>query len=424
MKTILHSLWFAAFVLFAVQIAGAQAPDDSKPAMSNVAGAQYPRVYPDGRVAFRVNAPTAQKVQVAPAGGASENNGVNGLGKDPYDLVRDKDGVWTVTTPPVVPGFHYYWLLVDAVAVNDPSSETYFGFNREMSGVDVPEPGVDFYMAKEVPHGEVREHLYYSNLTSAWRHIMVYAPPGYDANTSQRYPVLYLQHGATENYTSWTRQGRANFILDNLIAEGKAKPMIIVMETGYAGAPGAGGPPPGRGAPGGRGTTPAGGAAAGRGGAPQGAGRGAGGGTSALESLFIYELIPHIDATYRTIADREHRAMAGLSMGAGQTLQISLAHLDVFSYIGAFSRPPDNNFNIETSYNGVFKDVAAFNQKVHLLWLGAGTAEPLIYKGVKATHEALDKANINNVYVEFPGLAHEWQIWRKDLHDFAPRLFQ
>jgi enterochelin esterase-like enzyme len=418
MKTLLHLLAVATLVSAVAAISGAQIPDDSKPAATNVAGAQYPRVYPDGRVAFRVNAPTAQKVQVAPGQSIPENNGINGLGKEPYDMVRDKDGVWTVTTPPAVPGFHYYWLLVDGVAVNDPSSETFFGYNKETSGVEVPEPGVDFYLLKEVPHGEVRQHWYYSKLTSAWRPIMIYTPPGYDANTSQRYPVLYLQHGGGENYTSWSRQGHVNFIMDNLIAEGKAKPMIIVMENGSGGGPGAG-------AAGRRGgDAPAGGrgdATAARGGAP-GAGRG--GGIGALGDVFVKELIPHIDVSYRTIADREHRAMAGLSMGSAQTLQITMAHLDTFSYIGVFSRPPDNNFNIETSYNGVFKDAAAFNQRVHLLWLGAGTAEPLIYQGVKATHEALDKAKIKNVYVEFPGLAHEWQIWRKDLHDFAPRLFQ
>jgi enterochelin esterase-like enzyme len=421
MRTLLHLFSFAALVLVAAAISGAQTSDDSKPAATNVAGAQYPRVYSDGRVAFKVNAPTAQKVQVAPGQSMAENNGINGLGKDPFDMVRDKEGVWTVITPPAVPGFHYYWLLVDGVAVNDPSSETFFGYNRETSGLDVPEPGVDFYLLKEVPHGEVRQHWYYSKLTSAWRPIMIYTPPGYDTNTSQRYPVLYLQHGGGENYTSWSRQGHVNLIMDNLISEGKAKPMIIVMENGSAGGPGAagrrGGDAPAGGAAGGRGD-----ANAGRGGAPGAGGRSAGPG--ALGDVFVKELIPHIDASYRTIADREHRAMAGLSMGSAQTLQITLANLDTFSYIGVFSRPPDINFNIETSYNGVFKDAAAFNEKVHLFWWGAGTAEPLIYQGVKATHEALDKANIKNVYVEFPGLAHEWQIWRKDLHDFAPRLFQ
>ncbi len=159
--------------------------------------------------------------------------GGDGLGPGPFEMVRDEEGVWTVTTPPVVPGFHYYWLVVDGVAVNDPSSQTYVGYGKPTSGVEVPEPGADFYDAQDVPHGEVRSHWYFSRVTGKWRQASVYTPPGYDERIEARYPVLYLQHGAGEDETGWVRQGRANFILDNLIAAGKALPMVVVMDCGY-----------------------------------------------------------------------------------------------------------------------------------------------------------------------------------------------
>ena len=223
---------------------------------------------------------------------------------------RGDDGVWTVTTPPVVPGFHYYTLSVDGVEVNDPASDTFFGTGKPTSGIEIPEKGVDFYHAKDVPHGEVRSRWYKSKVTGQTRHIMVYTPPGYDTDPKKRYPVLYLQHGGGEDETGWTRQGHMNFILDNLIAAGKAKPMIVVMEKGYAtraGAPAEPARPRGR------------------------------FDCGAFEDVVLKDLIPMIDSTYRTIPHREQRAIAGLSMGAGQAMQIGLTHLDTFSAIGAFS---------------------------------------------------------------------------------------
>jgi enterochelin esterase-like enzyme len=369
-------------LLFSVLVCGfasAQPRDDFQPATSNVRGAQYPRIHPDLRVTFRLKAPDAKKVQLQP-GGAD-----NGLGKGPYDLQRGDDGVWTVTTPPAVPGFHYYWLLVDGVAVSDPASETYFGWGKQTSGVEIPEKGVDFYDAKDVPHGEVRVRWYHSQVTGAWRRAYVYTPPGYDSNPRARYPVLYLQHGAGEDERAWSTQGRMNFILDNLLASNKARPMLVVMDQGYASKAGASG--------------------------------------NLFGDVVIKDLIPLVDATYRTLSDREHRAMAGLSMGGAQTLQITLANLDQFSYIGAFSAPV-RGFDAKTSYGGAFRDPEAFNKQVHLVWLGAGTAESGIHQATKAFHEALDRAGVKNVYVETPGMAHEWQTWRKALYDFAPRLFQ
>lgn len=367
-----------------------QSADDSRPATSNVPGSQYPRIHPDLRITFRVNAPEARKVQVKPGG--------DGLGKGPYDMVRDEKGVWTVTTPSAVPGFHYYFLLVDGFQCNDPGSETYFGWNTETSGVEVPD-SVDFYAPKEVSHGEVRARWYLSKTTGQWRRAQVYTPPDYDKSPAKRYPVLYLQHGSGENETSWVKQGRLSFILDNLIAAKSAVPMIVVMENGMVATKPGAAPPE----------------------AP-GAGRGGPRGNSAFEEVVIDDLIPMIDATYRTMATREQRAIAGLSMGAGQAMQIGLGHLDQFTYIGSFSggvRASDP----KTAYNGVFADATAFRKKVKLLWMGAGVAEAAAHQANQAWHETLEKAGIQNVFFDCP-FAHEWQTWRYDLQDFAPRLFR
>ena len=375
------------------------------PAPSNVAGAAYPCIHSDLRVTFRIVAPDAHKVRV------TTNNVDSGIGKGPVDLVRDADGTWSVVVGPVVPGFHYYWYIIDGIEVSDPSSESYYGHNKELSGLEVPEKGADFYDLKDVPHGEVRIHWYPSKTTGASRRAYVYTPPDYDRDVKARYPVLYLQHGANENGSSWSRQGRANLILDNLIAAGKAKPMIVVMETGYATQP----PAPFSATPAPSGTPPAGRGATSAGGPVQG--------PSAFETIVISDLIPMIDSTYRTLADREHRAMAGLSMGGAQTLQITLSHLDKFAWIGSFSAPI-RAFDAKTAYNGVFTDPAAFNRKVHLFWIGAGTVEIAMHDGAQAMHEALEKAGIKNVFYESQGTAHEFQTWRRDLADFAPRLFR
>jgi enterochelin esterase family protein len=370
----------------------AAGPDQvSLPATSNVRGGQIPRIFSDRRIQFTVKAPDAKSVQVA---------GGDGLGKGPFPLVKDADGVWTVTTPPAVPGFHYYWFVIDGVQVNDPGSETYFGYGKETSGVEVPEAGVDFYDIRNIPHGEVRMKWYLSQVTGAWRRAFVYTPPDYDTNPTKRYPVLYLQHGSGENETGWTKQGRANFILDNLIAEGKATPMIIVMDCGYA--------------------TKAGATATRQ-------------DTSAFGDMLLNDLIPAIDASYRTVSTKEQRAMAGLSMGGMQTLAITLHHTDKFAYIGSFSGPirayadagqQQPAFEAKTAYGGAFANPAAFNRQVKLLWFGAGTEEKQIHDGVKAASESLKGAGVELVFYESSGTAHEWQTWRRDLREFARRLFR
>ncbi|MBI4904268.1 MAG: esterase [Acidobacteria bacterium] len=358
-------------------------PADSVPAPSNVLNAPYPRIYPDLRVTFRVNAPQASKVQIAPSGNA------NGLGRGPFDMVKDDKGVWTVTTPPARPGFHYYTLLVDGYPANDPSSETYFGWAKQTSGLEVPDKTIDFYDIKDVPHGDVRTHWYKSKVTAAWRRAFVYTPPEYDVNPRKRFPVLYLQHGSGESERGWTMQGRANFILDNLIASGIAVPMILVMDNGYASKPGD--PPSSR-------------------------------GNAAFPEVVVHDLLPGIEAKYRAIPDRDHRAIAGLSMGAGQAMQTGFANLDRFAYIGAFSGVM-RNFDLNATYNGIFSDPAALNKKVRLFWMGFGDLEGDLFTAGKSVHSQLDRAKVRHVWFETGG-SHEWQVWRKSLYDFAPRLFK
>ncbi len=376
--------------------------------VSNVPGAASPRIEANRSVSFSLKAPDAKEVEVA---------GGDGLGKGPFPMKRAADGIWTVTIPPPVPGFHYYWFLLDGVQVNDPGSETYFGYGKETSGIEIPESGVSYYDVKDVPHGEVREKWYQSKTTGAWRRCLVYTPPGYDKNTQERYPVLILQHGSGENETGWTRQGRVNFILDNLLAEGKAKPMIVVMDRGYALKAGA--------APTAFGATTS--------------EKSIGQAFSAFEDVVVDDLIPMIDASYRTIPDRDHRAMAGLSMGGMQTLFVALHHLDLFSYIGSFSGPIFPNlrsgseplqaaakepFAPATAYEGVFANPGAFNRKVKLLWLGAGTAEVQFHDSIKHAAEALKNSGVRVDFFESQGTAHEWQTWRRDANNFLPQLFQ
>ncbi|MCG6925913.1 MAG: esterase [Acidobacteria bacterium] len=389
-------------LLLMAGVSSAQEPADFQPATTNVWGAQYPRVDGEGRVQVRIKAPEATEVRL------------NFWSGPKVDMEKEADGFWTVTTEPLAPGLHYYTVFVNGAEMSDPGSEAFFGGGKYASAVEVPEPGVDFYAIKDVPHGQVREVWYHSKVTGTWRHALVYLPAGYEKETDVRYPVLYLQHGGGEDETGWIRQGRANFIMDNLIADGSCKPMIVVMAYGYARRAG---------------TTP-----------PDLSGRPFSSPEwrkamqdmmAAFEDDVTEALIPFVDATYRTIADRDHRAMAGLSMGGMQTFQITLNNLDLFSHIGGFSGGlgrmmfGDQKLDIKTVYDGVFADPAAFAEKVHLLWLGIGTNEPeRMLEGIRGLHAALTEAGIEHVYWESPGTDHEWQTWRRDLKDFAPRLFR
>jgi enterochelin esterase family protein len=310
-----------------------------------------------------------------------------------------------------VPGLHYYVVNVDGLDASDPGSRAFFGGSRYTSMVEIPEPGSTYYTIQDVPHGQVREVWYHSQVTGTWRHAMVYLPPDYDTNTRARYPVLYLQHGGGEDETGWIRQGRANVILDNLIAAGQCKPMIVVMAYGYARRAGA--PPPN--------TNVAFGSPEMMKQIQEMA--------SAFEDDVTRALIPFVDKTYRTRSDRDHRAMAGLSMGGMQTFQVTLNHLDLFSHIGGFSGAGgmlgDGKFDAKKDFNGVFADPAAFAKKVHVFWLGIGSAEPPRFlERIRGLHNGLAEAGVKHVYWESPGTDHEWQTWRRDLEDFAPRLFR
>ncbi|MCY2953905.1 MAG: alpha/beta hydrolase-fold protein [Planctomycetota bacterium] len=360
-----------------------EAGGDARIPSTNAPGHQYPQIEADLRATFRISAPNARQVLLDLSGR--------------HAMAKDDNGVWTITTEPLVPGFHYYSFIVDGVALADPDSESYFGMSRMVSGIEVPSPGDDFYDAKNVPHGEVRIRSYVTESTHEQRKVLVYTPPDYDQNTTARYPVLYLQHGYGEDRRAWWRQGRVNFILDNLLAAGKAKPMIVVMEDGGI-ATGLGG---------GRGSLPATAPAANRLAFAQ-----------AFDGIMITKLIPMIDATYRTVADRNHRAMAGTSLGGWQTLQITLNHLDTFAYIGGFSPGLPQDIDRITS------DPVGFNQKVKVLFLGTGTVERDSNPNIRNLHETLTKAGVKHVYYESPGTAHEWLTWRRDLYQFVPLLFQ
>src|ERR1019366_8382118 len=336
-------------------VAPADAPSvPAHPSPYNFPGVQYPRIEADNRVTFTFTAPNAQKVQVGLV-----TPGQNSLQPLPVDMVKGPDGVWTYTTSaPQSPGYHNYWMFVDGAAVLDPGTQAFIGYGHMCNGFEVPEPGVDWYDLKDVPHGSVRIENYFAAGTKSWRHILVYTPPGYDANLKTRYPVLYLQHGGGEDERVWIEMGRTNVILDNLLATGKVKPMLVVMETSATGAPDS---PGGR--PGIDGVPP---------GGPYG-------------QIMINDLIPWVDRHFRTLADKDHRAMAGLSMGGGQTATITMVNLDKFSYIGLFSGGAAIGFggrgrggaapatapaatpaalDFKTIYSGAMADPAEFNRKV------------------------------------------------------------
>jgi enterochelin esterase-like enzyme len=366
--------------------------EDFKTTETTQKGKQYPQVNSEGRIRTSISAPQALKVQID-------------IGSVKYDMIKDDKGVWTGESAPQDEGFHYYQLIIDGAQVPDPGSLFYYGANRWGSGIEVPAKDQDFFALKNVPHGMIRQNLYFSKITNGWRRCFVYTPPDYEINTTFRYPVLYLQHGSGEDETGWVVQGKANLIIDNLIAEKKAVPMIIVIDKGYASKPS---------------LTPA--------QNPAASGRGTDG-SSAFEEVMIKEIIPMIDSVYRTLSDCEQRAMAGLSMGANQTIQITMNNLDKFSYIGGFSGtsnyPGTDVLDPMTFQNGKYKDGASLNKQIKLFWLGLGTKEPNPFpRSVGAFRAMLDKANIKYVFYQSIGTAHEWLTWRRDLYQFAPLLFR
>jgi enterochelin esterase-like enzyme len=397
-----NTLFTILLILGICSITFAQEDDlikNSKPAQTNVQNAQYPRITPDLRVIYKMKVPEGVKVQFD-------------LANKKYDMVKDTGGWVTVITDPQVPGFHYYRLWIDGVEVSDPASETFFGVSRMFSAIEIPSAGEDFYTLKDVPHGDIRTKYYFSKTTNEWRKIYIYCPPGYDNDINKRYPVLYIQHGGGEDQRGWAVQGLTDVIMDNLIAEGKAKPMIVVMETSAARKPGepAFQPRPAR---------PA--AAQGN---QQGARPRMNFSFDTYKEVMISDLIPFIDGNFRTLTDAKNRAMSGLSMGGMVTTSVTFTNLDKFAYIGCFSGGPrvTETDDLKTVYDGVFANPATFNQKVKLLFISNGTVEG---NSPIQAGEILKKAGIKNVVVyQSPGTAHEWLTWRRSLHEFAPLLFK
>ncbi|MGZ8920674.1 MAG: alpha/beta hydrolase [Limisphaerales bacterium] len=379
MKTKLSAFVIASFLTTAVCMAQDKAPaDDWKSASSNQPGKEYPKVNSEGRVKLRIVAPDAKSVGCT--------------FRESSEFTKGEDGAWYGHTRPLDEGFHYYAIKVDGAEVPDPNSMMYFGAMRWGSAVELPAKDQDSYALKNVPHGQLREIFFHSKSTQSERRAFVYTPPGYDQDPGKRYPVLYLQHGWGENEYGWGVQGRAAWIMDNLIAENKSKPFIIVMTYGMTND-----------------TRP-----------------GGGGGLrnfdiKPFETVLVDELIPHVDANFRTLADQPHRAMAGLSMGGMETKMITLKHLDKFSQIGLFSGG-------SISMDDVNK-TEGFKEKVKMVFVSYGSKElggdrPNRGGDPKANTEALKTEGINSHFYISPDTAHEWQSWRRSLREIAPLLFK
>ena len=382
-KTLLISI--LAFA--AISFADAQVKEDFKPASTNQAGKQYPMVNSERIIRAQVTAPDANRVQF-------DISGVK------YDLKKDENGVWTGETAPQDEGFHYYQIWVDGAATPDPNSLYYYGASRWGSGIDIPAHDEDFYALKNVPHGDVREVYYYSQTNDAMRHCYIYTPASYDTDLTRRYPVLYLQHGGGESEHGWPQQGKTGLIMDNLIAAGLAEEFIIVMDNGSWARP-----------------RPA------EGTAPQGNGQRRPGLPSGWADGFmntlVNDIIPMVDARYRTIADREHRAMAGLSMGAMQTKAITMAKPEVFSKLGLFS---GGTISVEEADNA-----PGFRDAYDLVFVSFGSREVENPRGgidPGKTTADLKASGMNAHYYVSPETAHEWQTWRRSLYQFAQLLFK
>jgi enterochelin esterase-like enzyme len=369
----------------------AQSPE-GVPAPSNISQTGFPRILPDNRAVFQLRAPNASRVQV-------------NVGRT-YDMQKDDAGLWTVTTASLDPGFHYYSLVIDGVSVSDPASETYYGTGRMSSAIEIPEKGVDFYTVKDVPHGDIRSVRYFSKLTSSWRRLFVYTPPGYDKDLGKKFPVLYIQHGGGEDETGWAVQGKTDIILDNLIAAGKAKPMLVVIPNGNVPSPGGS-----------------------RGGYSSA-------GMAGYANELLNNIVPFIESTYRVQTNAESRSLAGLSMGGGQAFFVGLENKNMFANVGVFSTGlfgginsaaggrggAAATFNAEEQIPGLLTNAKSFNASLKMFYISVGEQDPRLEPTKKAVAD-FKTHGLNVEFASFPG-GHEWQVWRKSLHDFAQRIFK
>ena len=355
-------------------------PADAVTGEYTIPGNDFPKVDSQRRAYFRIQAPQAKKIIVD-------------ICSKKYEMQPQGNGVFMAVTDPLPVGFHYYFMNIDGVNFIDPASETFFGCNREAGGLEVPEgPEGDYYRPqKGVPAGCVRNIYYYSNEQKTWRHAMVYTPAEYDQKQGfkKRYPVLYLQHGMGEGETSWTLQGKMQHIMDNAIANGEAVPMIVVMESGDIKA-------------------------------PFGPGQSRDQYGNSFYPVLLNDLIPYIDANFRTKTDRDNRAMAGLSWGGHQTFDIVFNNMDKFAWLGTFSGAIFG-LDLKTAYNGVFTNADEFNKKIHYMYMNWGSEDFIKSSDIV---KGLQEMGIKVEGKESPGTAHEFLTWRRGLHEFIPHLFK
>jgi enterochelin esterase-like enzyme len=356
-------------------------PVAGAPPATNIRNAKYPQVTPDSRVLFSIKAPEAKRVQID-------------LAKK-YDLVKDTAGIWTVTTDSVSEGFHYYSLLIDGVAVADPASETFYGMGRMASGIEIPFAGGGYFAVRNVPHGDTRIKRYFSKVTNSWRQFYIYAPPAYDSNYTAKYPVLYLLHGGGEDERGWAIQGKTDLILDNLIADKKAVPMLVVMVDGNF---------------------------YGNGGGIAGFGEQA---LKSFENELKENVMPFVEKNFRTATDANSRALAGLSMGGLQTLYAGLKNTDLFSYLGVFSSGwwANQPALSDPQYAFMKEHSTTINSNLKSFWIAMGGPEDIAYKNCKIMIGRFDEMGVKYKYSEYPG-GHTWPVWRNNLYNFAQVLFK
>ena len=386
-------LFLTAALVFGFCAAYAQLPADldkkletAVSPVTNINATGFPKILSDNSVVFKVRAPQANSVQVDLAGR--------------HEGVKDETGTWTIVTKPLLPGYHYYSLVIDGVSVADPASQSYYGSSRMSSAIDIPEPGMDLFETQDVPHGQVRELVYWSKYTETWRPVFVYTPPGYEKGR-KKYPVMYIHHGGGEDHRGWIQQGRTATILDNLIARGEAVPMIVVSVNSNV---------------------------------PRKAGMPAGQGTYSWEGMQPYReellgsIIPFIEKTFRVKADPRHRAMCGLSMGGGQSFFIGLREPGIFANVGIFSTGAfggingASNFDLEANIPGILTAPDKFNKDFDCLFISCGEQDPRLQYN-RAVVQKMRDAGVDVQFQSFPG-DHEWQPWRKSVAAFARMIFK